>query len=229
MFLAAGILFLLSMASFHPRDPSWDTVAGLVRTNNLIGPVGAHIADVFLQAFGLAAFLFPVLIFALGWKWIRSEAVEAPVIKLLGSAAMVASACGAAALLPEWRLFDHTILLGGAAGFLVADSLKHALNPAGAAWCLPPRWSSPSTSFPPSRWRNSSVWFRPFFSVFARMRENWRRSIERRREAALQKLEERSGRPRKPARSKQQRIQYEQATATLPVPDPAITQRHAPP
>ena len=49
LFLAAGILFLLSMASFHPRDPSWDTAAGAVRTNNLIGPAGAHIADVFLQ------------------------------------------------------------------------------------------------------------------------------------------------------------------------------------
>src|ERR1700689_2279653 len=60
LFLAAGILFLLSMASFHPQDPSWNTVAGLVRTNNLVGPVGAPISDLFLQAFGLAAFLFPV-------------------------------------------------------------------------------------------------------------------------------------------------------------------------
>ena len=66
LFLATGILFLLSMASFQPRDPSWDTVAGNIHTNNLIGPVGAHIADVFLQSFGLAAFLFPLLIFGLG-------------------------------------------------------------------------------------------------------------------------------------------------------------------
>ena len=88
------------------------------------------------KSFGLAAFLFPVLIFALGWKWIRSEAIEAPLIKMLGSAAMVASACGAAGLLPDWRLFDHTILPGGAAGFLLADSLKRALNPAGAAVVL---------------------------------------------------------------------------------------------
>src|SRR5580693_1186184 len=53
VFLAGGILFLLSMASFHPQDPSWDTVAGLVRTSNLVGPVGAHVSDVFLQSFGL--------------------------------------------------------------------------------------------------------------------------------------------------------------------------------
>src|SRR5665213_648065 len=110
LFLAAGILLLLSMASFHPRDPSWDSVAGDVPTSNLIGPAGAHMADIFLQAFGLAAFLLPVLIFALGWKWIRSEALEAPLIKLFGSAMLVASACGAAALLPDWRLFGRTIM-----------------------------------------------------------------------------------------------------------------------
>src|SRR5580704_6836389 len=92
LFLAPGILFLLSMASFHRQDPSWDTVAGAaMRTGNLMGLVGPHIADLFLQSLGLAAFLFPVLIFALGWKWIRSEAVEAPVVRLLGSAVMVLS------------------------------------------------------------------------------------------------------------------------------------------
>jgi DNA segregation ATPase FtsK/SpoIIIE, S-DNA-T family len=224
LFLAAGLLFLLSMASFRPRDPSWDTVAGLVRTSNLIGPVGAHIADVFLQSFGLAAFLFPVLIFALGWKWIRSEAIEAPIVKLLGSAAMVASTCGAAALLPEWRLFDHTILLGGAAGYLIADSLTHALNPAGAGVVL-------ATALVISIYLVSSFtlaklrgWLRPLFMVFARMRDNWRRSIERRREAALQKLEQRRQAAEERA-LEAQRLQYEQDTATLPAPDPAATQR----
>src|ERR1700733_3032138 len=91
LFLAAGILLLLSMASFHPQDPSWNTVTGPAHTRNLVGPVGAHIADIFLQAFGLASFLLPALIFALGWKWIRSEAVEAPIVKLLGSVTLVVS------------------------------------------------------------------------------------------------------------------------------------------
>ena len=224
LFLAAGILFLLSMASFHRQDPSWDTVAGPVCTGNLVGPVGAHIADVFLQSFGLAAFLFPVLIFALGWKWIRSEAVEAPIIKMLGSAAMVLSACGAAGLLPDWRLFDHTILPGGAAGFLVADSLRHALNPAGAAVVL-------ATALLISVYLVSTftlgklrAWFHPLLNVFARIGENWRRSKERRREDALRKIEER--REAAEARALEaQRVQYEQDTATLPAPDPSATQR----
>jgi S-DNA-T family DNA segregation ATPase FtsK/SpoIIIE len=224
LFLAAGILFLLSMASFHPRDPSWDTAAGAVRTNNLIGPAGAHIADVFLQAFGLAAFLFPLLIFALGWKWIRSEALEAPAIKLIGSAIMVASACGTAALLPDWRIFERTIMLGGTAGFLISDALKHMFNPVGSAVVL-------ATALVISTYLVSAFtlaklydWFAPLIAVFTRLRENWRRSMERRREKALQRHEDR--RQADEARAlEQQRVQYEEATATLPAPDPAITQR----
>lgn len=224
VFLAAGILFLLSMASFHPHDPSWNTVAGAAQTDNLIGPVGAHVADIFLQAFGLAAFLFPVLIFALGWKWIRSEAIEAPIVKLIGSAALVSSACGAAALLPEWRLFDHSILLGGAAGYLVAGSLKQALNAAGATVVL-------ATGLVISVYLVSTFtlaklegWFRPLFHAFSQIRENWRRSIERRRESALRKREKK----RLAAETRTleaEQTQYGQEPAQLPIPDPPATQR----
>ncbi len=131
LFLAAGILFLLSIASYRPHDPSWDSAVGNVPATNLIGPAGAFVADIFLQCFGVAAFLFPLLVFALGWKWIRSEALEAPLIKLFGSGILIASLCGAVALLPRWRLFENSIMPGGAAGFLIADWLKASLNLAG--------------------------------------------------------------------------------------------------
>jgi DNA segregation ATPase FtsK/SpoIIIE, S-DNA-T family len=230
--LAGGILFLLSMASFHPSDPSWDTVAGSVRTTNLIGPVGAHMADVFLQAFGLCAFLLPVLVFALGWKWIRSEAVDAPIIKLLGSASMVLSACGTAALLPAWRIFDGSILLGGVAGYLVASSLTHAVNPTGAAVILATALVVSTYLVSTFTLSKLNIWFRPLINVFLRLSEKWRRGMERRREAALEKQEARfqaaeAKRQADEARALEiQRIQYEQTTSTLPpAPDPAITQR----
>ena len=197
LFLAAGLLLLLSMASFHPIDPSWDTVAGAAHTRNLIGPVGAYIADLTLQSLGAAAFLLPLLIFALGWKWVRSEAIAAPGIKLFGSLTLVLSACGAAALLPDWRLFDHTIMPGGAAGFLLADVLKHSLNLAGAAVVL-------ATSLVVSVYLVSTFtlakldgWLSPFYAVLARIRENWLRSRETRREARL-------------------RAEYDKRTALLP-------------
>ncbi len=222
--LAAGILFLLSIASFHRADPSWDTVSGVVRTQNLIGPVGAWIGDIFLQAFGLAAFLFPLLVFALGWKWIRSEVVEAPGIKLIGSAAMVASACGAAGLLPEWRLFDHTILPGGAAGFLIADSLRRALNPAGAGLVLATALVVSVYLVSSFTLAKLSAWFLPLVNVFARIADKWRRFREDRREETMRRRLARQQASQELA-IETERTEYEEATATLPPPDPSATRR----
>jgi S-DNA-T family DNA segregation ATPase FtsK/SpoIIIE len=213
--LAAGILLLLSLASFHPQDPSWDTAGpAAARTVNLIGPVGAHVADLLLQAFGIGAFLFPTLIFALGWKWIRSEAISAPLVKLLGSAAMALSACGTAAMLPAWRIFDRTVAPGGVIGILIADLLKRSMNIAGAAVVL-------VTAFIVSTYLVSSFtlqklddWFGPLIMVFGRMRANWREWATRRREAAKEKAEARA------------RSRYEEETEALPPPpDPAVTTR----
>jgi S-DNA-T family DNA segregation ATPase FtsK/SpoIIIE len=212
--LAAGILLLLSLASFHPQDPSWDTAGpAAARTVNLIGPLGAHIADLLLQAFGIGAFLFPTLIFALGWKWIRSEAISAPLVKLLGSAAMALSACGTAAMLPAWRIFDHTVAPGGVIGLLMADLLKRSMNIAGAAVVL-------VTAFIVSTYLVSSFtlqkledWFGPLIMIFGRMRANWREWVSHRREAARQKAEARA------------KARYEAQTEALPPPDPAVTTR----
>lgn len=131
--LAAGLVILLGLASFHALDPSWDTASGAAKTLNLTGPIGAHLADLFLQGFGLGAFLFPLMAFALGWKWMRSEDIEAPLIKLFGAALLFSSFCAAAGLAPDFRVFESTIPLGGALGIVLADTLRGMLNLTGAA------------------------------------------------------------------------------------------------
>ena len=211
LLLAAGILLLLSMASFHPQDSSLDTAAGAAHPHNLIGPFGAWTADLLLQSFGLAAFILPILAFALGWKWIRSQAIAAPTIKLIGSVTLMLSACGASALLPEWRLFDHTILLGGAAGFLLAGFLRQAFNPAGAAVLV-------TTSLIVSVYLVSTFtleklarWLAPFAEVFRRIGAHWRAFVARRREAALDKAER-----RRQAAEAVAVARYEETTAAMP-------------
>jgi S-DNA-T family DNA segregation ATPase FtsK/SpoIIIE len=189
VFLATGVLILLSLVSFHATDPSWSHATGKTATLNLIGPFGAHVSDALLQAFGFGAYLFPCLIFALGWKWIRSEATEAPVVKLIGSAMLVASACGVAALLPEWRVFDNTILPGGTAGYLLADSLRTKLNFLGAAVILVT--SAVISLYLVSTFTLATVerWFAPVMAFFQRIRDRWLRYLERRQEAKLERLE----------------------------------------
>ena len=72
LLLSAGLVTLLSLVSYHAQDPSWDTASD-ARPLNLIGYPGAYLADLFLQLFGAAALLLPLLVFLLSWKWIRSE------------------------------------------------------------------------------------------------------------------------------------------------------------
>jgi S-DNA-T family DNA segregation ATPase FtsK/SpoIIIE len=189
VFLAAGVLLLLSLASFHPGDPSWNHVGGTLATRNLIGRFGAHLSDLLLQAFGLGAFVFPVLVFALAWKWIRSEPTAVPGVKVIGSCTLVASACGAAGLLPQWRLFENTILPGGTAGFLISDSLKHSLNLAGAAVVLVT--SLIVSIYFVSTFTLASLerWFAPIIAFFVRIQDRWRRYLEHRREIKLERLE----------------------------------------
>ncbi len=132
LLLAFGLLVLLGLASYHVTDPSWDTAAGPARAQNLTGAMGAFAADLLLQGFGAAAFLFPVVAFILGWRWMRSEHIEAPLIKLIGFVLLFLSACASAGLAPELRLFEHAIPLGGATGVVVADLLRAAFNKVGA-------------------------------------------------------------------------------------------------
>ncbi len=54
----AAVIVMLSLASFDPADPVLDDVGA--RAHNLVGLVGAHLADGLLAVFGAAAFLLVV-------------------------------------------------------------------------------------------------------------------------------------------------------------------------
>ena len=82
VFLLAGLFVALGLVSYDYHDVSWNTVASHARSHNLTGPIGAHLADFFLQIFGFSAYAIPVLILLLAWKWVRSAVIEAPVIKV---------------------------------------------------------------------------------------------------------------------------------------------------
>jgi S-DNA-T family DNA segregation ATPase FtsK/SpoIIIE len=130
--LCAGLFVFFSLVSYHPLDPSWDTVTGTAKAANLTGRVGAFIADLFLQAFGLAAYAIPVLILLLGWKWIRSSPIEAPTVKTLGSLLLIGSTCTALGMTSGWKPIASAIPAGGLAGSIMAEYLLSSMNLTGA-------------------------------------------------------------------------------------------------
>src|SRR5580704_1889535 len=140
VFLFAGIFFILSLISFHPQDPSWNTASGVVRAHNLTGFAGSYTSDLCFQLLGLGAFGIPALLWMLAWKWVRSQSIQAPWVKIFGSLLLFLSACTALSIGPELRPWDGAFSAGGILGVLIADSLISSLNLTGAtlltSFCL---------------------------------------------------------------------------------------------
>ncbi len=128
-----GLGIALSLASFSPSDPSWNTANHVVRTQNLMGRMGAFAADLLLQFFGLGAYLLPLLLWLLGWKWVRSSPIRNPGVRVVGALALWVSISSAFGLVPYFRPIRGGIAASGVAGRMVADFLVSIMNPIGAA------------------------------------------------------------------------------------------------
>jgi len=136
--LLAGIALGLSLESYSPLDPSWNT-ASPHGPQNLLGYPGAYFADLVFQLFGFGAVAIPILTLLLGWKWIRSEPVAAT--RLVGLALLLLSVCAALSVRGISFQWKETAESGGLAGRLVTDLLVAAFNSTGAlivisAWAV---------------------------------------------------------------------------------------------
>ena len=135
LLVAAGLL-LLALISYHPTDPSLNTVGsyGTGRpARNWIGLAGATVSDLLLQVQGLAAFFVPILIGALGWAWMHSRPTGSPKAKALGVLLNAIFAPALFGLLPGNLHWLHALPIEGLIGRLVVDELVAYLNFPGAA------------------------------------------------------------------------------------------------
>jgi DNA segregation ATPase FtsK/SpoIIIE, S-DNA-T family len=133
LLVAASLLFL-SLASYQPTDPSWNTVGGTGHpAHNWIGLFGAYVSDLLLQLEGVAAFLIPFMLGAVGCAWMRSRAAGSPGAKFSGALLYLIFAPALFGLFPGNLQWMHALPLEGLVGRLVLDGLVHYLNTPGAA------------------------------------------------------------------------------------------------
>ncbi len=162
--LSLGLFLWLSLLSYQAQDPSWNTATGSARPLNL---------TLMLQTFGLAAFVFPILSFLLAWKWLRSDAVEAPLAKLTGSIVFLLSFGAALSFGPDWRLFGGTIRLGGALGLLLADYLVGSLNMTGAVLLVATALILSVYLISTFTMDKFATWLAPLARVLANLGDRW--------------------------------------------------------
>ncbi len=131
----SALLLFLALASYSPLDPSLNSASvlnGSHAARNWVGVVGALVADLLLQCFGLGAFLLPVFPVVLGMRWFHSHKVASPVAKSLGGIWLLIFLPALLALLPGHTRWLHVIPIEGLVGRIVGDFLIHYFNLAGA-------------------------------------------------------------------------------------------------
>ena len=85
-FDGAGVDFLFPARCGLECKRQWP---GCRSTNNWIGPAGSYAADLLFQVFGFAAFLLPMALAVLGWRWLKNRAINSQVATLVGYALML--------------------------------------------------------------------------------------------------------------------------------------------
>jgi S-DNA-T family DNA segregation ATPase FtsK/SpoIIIE len=137
--LVSSVLLMLALISYHPTDPSWNTVSDAINktpghgaVQNWAGVFGANASDVLLQLEGVAALLFPILLGSLGWTWLRSRAARSPWAKVTGIALYLVFAPAFFGLLPGQLHWKGAVPMEGLTGRLVVDFLAGYLNFPGA-------------------------------------------------------------------------------------------------
>jgi S-DNA-T family DNA segregation ATPase FtsK/SpoIIIE len=194
VFLVAGLIVFLALVSYQPLDRSWNTVSGLAQPVNIIGAVGAWMSDLLLQAFGLAAYTFPVLILLLGWKWVRSSPITAPWAKLTGGLLWTVATCTGLGLLPDWRPIAGTLPAGGILGLLAADALVAQMNLVGASLMTMCAWVISLYMISTFEMARVPVWFKTPISMVRGIVSKFRAWKEKQAEIAKEKAAERAAR-----------------------------------
>ncbi len=117
-----ALLLLLSLISYDPGDPSFNTATG-GKATNWVGSAGAVTADLLLQAIGIAALLPVLALIAWAWRLFNNPRAQ---LMLRSAATLMAlpALAGLLAMLPRASVSWPTQAgLGGAIGTTLADRL----------------------------------------------------------------------------------------------------------
>jgi S-DNA-T family DNA segregation ATPase FtsK/SpoIIIE len=133
---AFSFVFVLSLLSFNPDDPSFNTVSTNNYISNWMGSFGAHIADLSFQLIGLSSFFLCLIIFSMAIKISSRFGLKNPLPKLILTPCCLLcfSVFFAALPQPSWWQFKS---LGGVNGrFILAKITQLPIWATGILACI---------------------------------------------------------------------------------------------
>jgi len=140
VFGSLALILWVALFSYDPADPGFTQASGTGEVNNAIGQIGALIADLLFNFFGRPAYLFPVMVFFLGWMIFREQKTQQPLtradyaFRVSGFVATLVSSCALASLHFSPIGFRETA--GGIVGQVVGGGMESLMKLLGASTFL---------------------------------------------------------------------------------------------
>jgi S-DNA-T family DNA segregation ATPase FtsK/SpoIIIE len=115
--MGVGLVITIALFSYSSDDSSWNSTGVHPGTHNLIGPMGARVADLLYQMFGLAAFMVPFTFFLMGWwEWKAPSASDVAKPETLGVFLVIVAVTGFLTMFGPDRPSFLSFYLGGFVG-----------------------------------------------------------------------------------------------------------------
>ncbi len=135
LILGLAVFLLICLVSYSPNDPSWNTVtSGGGQINNFGGRLGAIIADLLIQSFGLASIVIPLYLLGVFLAMMTTKK-SPPWTSYPGALLLLLSSSIWASLIhPSLIYHQQTLKTGGVFGDLVSRFFLSYLNMVGT--CL---------------------------------------------------------------------------------------------
>jgi S-DNA-T family DNA segregation ATPase FtsK/SpoIIIE len=114
-----GIALLVALASYNPRDPSLNTATSQHATN-LAGPLGAVLADLCLQGFGVAGALPGLAMLSWAWRLASRRGNGRTGWRLVAMLLAMPALATALSMIPAAATWPTNAGLGGAGGHLLS-------------------------------------------------------------------------------------------------------------
>lgn len=140
IWLVCALFLGLSLMSYNPQDPSFNSIGKSTIAENYCGYFGSFLADILLQLFGLATWSLVLFGIVMARKCYKGATLEINRSKFAWIVILLLTMAGLSALyFPELRIYKEQIRLGGFIGMATAEGLRRVFNFAGAAVLL---WAS---------------------------------------------------------------------------------------
>ena len=137
-FFFFGVFLGLSLFSYSPQDPSLNSLGIDLKVVNYCGYVGAFLADLFLQLFGMSSWIFVIGSFSFAIRFFRRVQFGFPFFAnfSLFLIFLFSLSCLLQLYFPKTFFYEESTSLGGALGKILLKGLKPLFHSVGTTILL---------------------------------------------------------------------------------------------